>query len=272
MKKIDLVEYDRNYFFENKLFSTKYDNLFRDVVKARGIGYYNAHKVTNFHKRKNKIFAIVEGTTNYHVSVEYIDDKSIKVECECPYHKDTDIYCKHVYALILTLKMIYEKEKMINIYNINYKKIDDIRNEIKMLAIDNKQYLSSLIYSWAFQVVTSYEKNLNELNDRFDKDKDYRLISLIRDSYYHLNNIIEHYNKIIDYIEEGKKEKEHIKNKKNKVIEHEYIIGDGLEETLDNFIASMPLEILEKIKNDDEKNGESTEIIDKAISKRKKIL
>lgn len=61
MKKIDLVEYDRNYFFENKLFSTKYDNLFRDVVKARGIGYYNAHKVTNFHKRKKQNFCYCRG-------------------------------------------------------------------------------------------------------------------------------------------------------------------------------------------------------------------
>lgn len=33
----------------------------------------------------------------------------------------------------------------------------------------------------------------------------------------------------------------------------------------------MPLEILEKIRNDDEKHGKSTEIIDKAINKRKKM-
>ena len=45
------------------------------------------------------------------------DEVNIDVSCECEYHKSTDKYCKHVYSLLLKLKLIYEKEKMLEKYN-----------------------------------------------------------------------------------------------------------------------------------------------------------
>ena len=52
--------------------------------------------------------------------------------------------------------------------------------------------------------------------------------------------------------------------------EHLLIDGDGIEDFLDDFIADMPLEVLEEVRKQDIAAGEDTEIIDKAIRERKR--
>ena len=54
--------------------------------------------------------------------------------------------------------------------------------------------------------------------------------------------------------------------------ESEYTLVDdeGLEDVLDDFIAEMPIEVLEEVRKQDIANGEDTEIIDKAILERKR--
>ena len=123
MKKKDKVTYDEKHYFDNNMFSTKYDYLFRDIIRNRGVLYYTNHMVTEFCQTKNKISAVVRGTKDYYVSVEYLENDEIEVKCDCPYHVETDPYCKHVYALLLTLKMIYEKEMMIKVYKTNIKEM-----------------------------------------------------------------------------------------------------------------------------------------------------
>ena len=54
--------------------------------------------------------------------------------------------------------------------------------------------------------------------------------------------------------------------------ESEYTLVDdeGLEDVLDDFIAEMPIEVLEEVRKQDIAAGEDTEIIDKAIRERKR--
>lgn len=52
--------------------------------------------------------------------------------------------------------------------------------------------------------------------------------------------------------------------------ENEYVIGNGLIDYLDDFIAGMPLEVLEAVRKKDIANGDDTEIMDKAIAERKR--
>lgn len=268
MKKKEKTNYDKEYFNYNNLFSTKYDKLFRDVIKGRGVAYYTSHKVTKFQQSESKISAVIKGTIDYHVAVEYIDNEKIKVQCNCPYHKETDVYCKHVYALLLTLKMIYEKEKMINIYKINRKKISNIKDEIRLIVSKNKKYLDGLIFSWGNDLSNFYDKYLKEMSNKFDKDNDYKLIGLVHDSYYHLNNIIDDYNKLIDYVNEGKVA---IENKEIDEISYTFTIDDSnIFDYLDETFANVDISILEKVRQENIKNNEDTEIIDKAIKERKR--
>jgi hypothetical protein len=51
--------------------------------------------------------------------------------------------------------------------------------------------------------------------------------------------------------------------------EYTMTIGEGLEDALDDYIASFPSEVLEAVRQQDIANGDDTEIIDKAIAERK---
>lgn len=265
MKKLDKVTFDNNMF---DLYNTKYDYLFSNIIKSRGVGYHLIDRVKDIHKSNNKVFAIVEGTKPYNVSIEF-DNENIKdVHCECIYHKDTDKYCKHVYALLLSLKMIYEKEKLIRIYKINYEKICAIKKEINKVLNDNKKYLYSLTKTWCINIQSSYDKFLKELDDKYNRNNEQSLISAVKDSYYHLNNIIEDYNHLIDEIEEGKKE---LKRKEEKEKEETFDEGYTYEFD-DSFIYDKFDKISNEI-NDLEKNLKELENAKKENEKKiKKTL
>ena len=282
MKKLKPVKFDEEKYNLDIMLSTKYDHLFRDVIRARGKGYYTTNRVENFHKSKNKISAIVKGTSDYNVSVEYLDNDEIKVSCECEYHKSTDIYCKHVYTLLLTLKLMYEKEKLLKAYNKNLERIRELDVLIKKTYYENKKYLNVLMFSVTLSNKNKYLDYIKRVEDFIDINNIYKVRSALRYSFEYLNYTIDDYNNLLDKIEEGKQVIEERKRKKAeeklkpKEIDEEetgsytWTIGEGLEETLDNFIAGMPLEVLEAVRKQDIENGEDTEIMDKAIAERKR--
>ena len=267
MKKLDKVTFDNNMF---DLYNTKYDYLFSNIIKSRGVGYHLIERVKDIHKSNNKVFSIVEGTKPYNVSIEFDNDNIKDVHCECIYHKDTDKYCKHVYALLLSLKMIYEKEKLIRIYKINYEKICAIKKEINKEINDNKKYLYSLTISWCINLESFYDKYLKELDDKYNRNTEQSLISAVKDSYYHLNHIIEDYNHLIDEIEEGKKElkrkEEEEKEKKEETIDegYTYVFDDSFIydkfDKISNEINELEknIEELEKAKKENEKKIKKT--------------
>lgn len=269
MEKMKLVKYKELNYYEMQ--KTKYDNLFRDVIRNRGIYYYRDNKVTKFHKSKNKISAILKGQKDYKVFVEYIDDNKIKVKCECPYHKETDIYCKHVYALLITLKMMYELDNVTNIYNKNINRIKEINDLISIIIKDNEKYVDNFTMSWSYDVRKKYDDEIEKYNQLFNNKNGFQMVGVTNNSYYLLNEIISDYNLIISNIEEEKQEeKKRMEYNKNSKTTHTYTIGEGVFDAIDNIIAEVPLPILEKVRQDDIEKGEDTSIMDKAIKERKR--
>ncbi len=211
MKKLDKVTYDEKMYDLN---NTKYDYLFREIIKSRGKNYYSIDRVKAIHKSNNKVSGLVEGTKEYKVSIDFDNDNIVDVSCECEYHKSTDKYCKHVYALLMSLKMIYEKERMLVEYKKNIERIKEIVELIKNTYYENKKYLNVLMFTVTFKDDKKYLNYIKKLEDFIDEKNIYKLRSALRYSCDYLNYTIDDYNELLDKIEEGKNVIEERKRKK----------------------------------------------------------
>ena len=97
----------------------------------------------------------------------------------------------------------------------------------------------------------------------FDKNNDYRLINLVKSSYYHMNETIYDYNKLIVYIEEGK---EQLKKKSDNsdVVSSSVLIDDSnIYDSIDNVLDNIDVSILKKIKKE-----KSNEVLDRVIERK----
>lgn len=288
MKKLDVPKFDYNEYNFDELVSTKYDYLFRDIIKARGVGYYRFNEIRNFKKEDNKISAIVKGTKDYNVSVTFIDEVNIDVSCECEYHKSTDKYCKHVYSLLLKLKLIYEKEKMLEKYKDNIVKIYEVMEMIKSIVNDNKKYLESIYINTFLRVNDNYLDYLKRL-EYYEKSKDIKeFYYAFTQSFKYLSGISTEYNEIVDEIEKEKKRYEELERKRqeDRIKEQEEMEDEEEEEEegvleysaeadkiidrLDNILASLPIDVLEEYKKNNLEDGNDVSMFDKAIEEKKR--
>lgn len=81
---------------DNVEITTKYDKLFSDVIRDRGILYYRNKAIKNYYIDNNEITAAIGGEKIYSVKL-LINDDSINGTCNCPF----DGNCKHMYAVLL---------------------------------------------------------------------------------------------------------------------------------------------------------------------------
>ena len=279
MDKLELVKYDHDKLNINKLYSTEYDDLFKPQIRSRGIAYYNDGKISDFQKKDNVITAVISGGKDYKVSIEILKSKKIDVKCNCLYHKDTDIYCKHVYSLLIKNKVDDEKTSFIKAYESNKDRLLETMDLIERLLNENKKYFYDYQLSFGLKLRNHYEKYIKEMNDKYDINNFYKLVSVVNDSFFHLNNSINDYNELIDMIEENKKECERREKLEQEEIKKQELVNkvsnkqhsksktkkEPLFELLDNYIASMPHEVLDKVREDSLAKNEDTEIIDRAI-------
>ena len=220
------VKYDSERYTGNGLYFTKYDDLFRNVIRSRGIGYYRTNKVIKYNRDKNKISATVRGEADYNVSIELLSDDEINAKCECAYYSGQDDYCKHIYAVLLTQKMINERNHMKSVYKNNLNNISKILDEIEELVNDNKNEINPL----QGEKLDHYKEYINDLINNYNSNDDIKLCNSVRNSYYKLNIIIDLYNKVYDYIEyykdfkerEEYRRKEEEKKKSKKQIKKKY--------------------------------------------------
>lgn len=91
----DLEEYDS---------VDNFDFLFDSVVANRGEAYYKNGLVVNLVKKGDKYKAKVIGTYPYDVEIKTEDDKIVGMECNCPYHTENHNNCKHMYAVLKSIK------------------------------------------------------------------------------------------------------------------------------------------------------------------------
>lgn len=87
-------------------------DFFKPNVMAMGRKEFLNDKVTFLEKMDNKYVAIVEGMINSLVVIRQIDDTHVHLWCNCK----CDIYCKHIYAVILAIR----NNKFNDFYKVTY--------------------------------------------------------------------------------------------------------------------------------------------------------
>ena len=80
------------------LLGTKYDDLFEDVIKSRGVRYSLLNHINSINVKNDIVNAKVKGNDIYNVKIEFEKEKIKTVSCTCLYH-EKNIYCKHIYAV-----------------------------------------------------------------------------------------------------------------------------------------------------------------------------
>ena len=77
----------------------KLSSSFSSSIRSRGLDYYMSGLVRVVEGSKNRVRAVVRGTSNYAVELE-LRGRDLRVSCECPYYLDD--LCKHIWAALLT--------------------------------------------------------------------------------------------------------------------------------------------------------------------------
>lgn len=73
--------------------------LFRPHIIERGYDYFLADAVDDFEVHEGMVNAIVEGTDDYAVTIEFSQEKITSLYCDCPYAADGN-HCKHMAAVL----------------------------------------------------------------------------------------------------------------------------------------------------------------------------
>ena len=83
-----------------------FNDYFEPQIMERGIGYYYNDLVKDIKKKEHTYTCKIEGTRVYEISLKLNakEDKIIEAKCNCPYSIDREKYCKHIYALLYSLK------------------------------------------------------------------------------------------------------------------------------------------------------------------------
>lgn len=93
--------YDYRREIDLDLFNDDIDDIFSYNITKRGLDYYENDKVLYLEKVDDRYFGVVLGNEKYVTVIRYNEEKKkLSVYCSCP----CDFYCKHIYAVILSLR------------------------------------------------------------------------------------------------------------------------------------------------------------------------
>ena len=93
--------YDYRREIDFDLFNDDIDDIFSYNITKRGLDYYENDKVLYLEKVDDRYFGGVLGNEKYVTVIRYNEEKKkLSVYCSCP----CDFYCKHIYAVILSIR------------------------------------------------------------------------------------------------------------------------------------------------------------------------
>lgn len=199
---------------ELKLKDTKiYSDYFEDIIMKRGEKYFIEDRVRDITQDENTYYAIVSGTNDYKVSVEFDNDELKNMSCECEYYKSGK-NCKHIFALIYALKF---KNNFFLIYDYNDELYKKYKNKYKTYSKELNRNINNYSDFDKDVYVESFKKRHQFQIDRLNKVLGYnsnefaKLVNAMN-----LEELIEHIDE--DYKEVKKQEKveEKIPYKKEK--------------------------------------------------------
>lgn len=141
-------KYDYRREFDFDLFNGNLDSIFSETISDRGKDYYVNNKVLYLEKVDDRYFSIVEGNKKYVVVIKYNEEnKKMSVYCSCP----CDFYCKHIYAVILSIRN------------------NELKRFCKVMFRDkNKNILESMLdydYFLCLDVIDEYLEIINNKGD-----------------------------------------------------------------------------------------------------------
>lgn len=141
-----------------------YDDYFKPQIRNRGEKYYLDNKIFDFKQEENRFSCKVNGTENYDTTIIFNKENDSIIEsatCSCPYFKDKQDYCKHIYAL--TLKAKGDKNNQIIITEIkNY------MNGIKDALNNANDYIKNNALSFEDNSRNSYFEYANNTSIKID--------------------------------------------------------------------------------------------------------
>ena len=85
----------------------KWKHLFQPHILSRGMDYYSNSQVAMEEVSEDQIFATVEGSDFYEVSIELNGGKVSYMYCDCPYAEGGS-NCKHMAAVLYAAEQEYE--------------------------------------------------------------------------------------------------------------------------------------------------------------------
>jgi len=121
-------EYQDEIIFD--LYHDNLNKIFSKKIIERGEIYYKEGKVKFLEKIEDKYYAVVSGTEKYLTVIKYNEQlKEMLLYCTCP----CKFYCKHIYALIKSIRN-NDEHKFYKVLYIN-------KNENILENITNSKYL-----------------------------------------------------------------------------------------------------------------------------------
>ena len=194
------------------------------------------------------------------------------MSCTCPYHSDTNKYCKHIYALLLAIKMQSERKDIIICIKKYISNILNSVSEMNSIIEKNVNTLYPYEIEWFKKRSINYKENIKPFEKKYEELKDYELIKIVKELNYSLNMLYDDMNELDMRLENNKKELESKKKKEKTHIDtFTYTFDDSqIFEAVDEKLSNIDLKTLNQIKEKLKDSNDDTELIDKAIVNRKK--
>ncbi len=148
----ELTDSKMKYEYKNKfnfdLFNDDLEKIFNYSIAARGKDYYENDMIQFLEKIDDRYFAIVEGSEKYLVIIKYDEEnKEVQFYCSCP----CEFYCKHIYAVILSIR----NNEFNRFYKVIYK---NPKKSLIEIFIDFDYYLCLGTVEENLEIVNNYGK------------------------------------------------------------------------------------------------------------------
>lgn len=90
-----------------------YDEYFESKIKPRGQTYFAEGRLKKVKNDGDLWLCEIVGTETYNVSIRFEENRIIETNCTCPYHKEDNKNCKHMYALLIKAKCEWNLPKIL---------------------------------------------------------------------------------------------------------------------------------------------------------------
>lgn len=153
---------------------------FTDVILKRGYDYFNREKIKKLYQKPYGIAAVVEGSDDYHVTIDLNDKQVTSMFCDCPY-ANKGHHCKHMAAVLLACS---EHEDFDDIKEkLDIKRIKQLkerihtlpRDQLEQLLFNEMRFNESLQqhFDGLFKTDTIQDKYLDYLVELIDDNEDH---------------------------------------------------------------------------------------------------